>query len=336
MSGYVQTSNARRTAYMRSTIMEKRKLGNTNLYTAPIVLGGNVFGWTADEEQSFAILDEYIRLGFNAIDTADVYSRWVRDNEGGESETIIGKWMKERGNRDQILLITKVGWDMGQGHHDIRGHYILEAVEKSLERLQTDYIDLYFTHIDDDKTDVQEKLEAYDKLIEADKVRWIGASNLSPERIRASLEASEKHRLPRYEVLQPEYNLYQRQGFEQNYAPICKEYGLGVISYFALASGFLTGKYRSEEDLSKSRRGKMVQKYLDDRGQRILQTLDNVADKHNTIPAAVSLAWLIAKQLVTAPIASVTKPGHLKTFTESLRIELSDEDMTKLDEASAY
>ncbi len=316
--------------------MEKRKLGNTDLYTAPIVLGGNVFGWTANEEQSFAILDEFTRLGFNAIDTADVYSRWVRDNEGGESETIIGKWMKERGNRDQILLITKVGWDMGQGHHDISGDYILEAADRSLDRLQTDYIDLYFTHIDDDNTHVEEKLGAYEKLINAGKVRWIGASNLSPERIRESLEMSEINGLPRYEVLQPEYNLYQRKGFEEDLAPICEEYGLGVISYFALASGFLTGKYRTEKDLSKSRRGKIVQKYLDDRGKRILQALDDVADKHKTTPAAVSLAWLIAKPLVTAPIASVTKPGHFQSFTEALRIELSEEDMVRLDEVSSY
>jgi aryl-alcohol dehydrogenase-like predicted oxidoreductase len=316
--------------------MEKRKLGNTDLYTAPIVLGGNVFGWTIDEEQSFAILDEFTRMGFNAIDTADVYSRWVGDNEGGESETIIGKWMKDRGNRDRILLITKAGWDMGQGHHDISGDYILEAADKSLERLQTDYIDLYFAHIDDDKTDVEETLGAYEKLIKASKVRWIGASNFSPERIRAALETSGKSGLPRYEVLQPEYNLYQRQGFEDNYAPICKEYGLGVISYFALASGFLTGKYREEDDLSKSKRGRMAKKYMDDRGKRILKALDEMAEKHNTTHAAVSLAWLIAKPLVTAPIASTTKIDHLKSFTEALRIELSDEDMAKLDEASVY
>lgn len=313
-----------------------RKLGNTDLYTAPIVLGGNVFGWTTDEKQSFAILDEFTRLGFNAIDTANVYSRWVRDNKGGESETIIGKWMKDRGNRDRILLITKVGYDMGQGQSDISEDYIHEAVDKSLERLQTNYIDLYFTHIDDDKTDVEETLGAYEKLIKAGKVRWIGASNLSPERIKASLEASEKSRLPRYEVLQPEYNLYQRHGFEENLAPFCQKYGLGVISYFALASGFLTGKYRTEEDLSKSRRGRMVKKYMDDRGKRILQAVDDVANKHNTTPAAVSLAWLIAKPLVTAPIASVTKTDHLESFTEAVRIELNEEDTAKLDAASAY
>jgi aryl-alcohol dehydrogenase-like predicted oxidoreductase len=316
--------------------MEKRKLGNTDLYTAPIVFGGNVLGWTVDEKQSFEILDEFMGMGFNAIDTADVYSRWARGNEGGESETIIGKWMKERGNRDKVLLITKVGYDMGQGYHDISGDYILEAAEKSLERLQTDYIDLYFTHLDDEKTEVDEKLGAYEKLIKEGKVRHIGVSKLSPERIRASLDASEKNGLPRYEVVQPEYNLYQRQDFEENIAPICKEYGLGVICFFALASGFLTGKYRSEDDLSKSKRGRMVQKYLDDRGKRILHALDEVADRHGTTQAAVALAWLIAKPLVTAPIASVTKSHHFESFTEALRIDLSDEDMARLDEASSY
>jgi len=316
--------------------MEKRKLGDTDLYTAPIVLGGNVFGWTIDENQSFAILDEFTGLGFNAVDTADVYSRWAKDNVGGESETIIGKWMKERGTRDRILLITKAGWDMGQGHHDISGDYILEAADKSLKRLQTDHIDLYFAHIDDDKTDVEETLGAYEKLIKSGKVRWIGASNLSPERIRASLDESGNNGLPRYEVLQPEYNLYQRQDFEEKYAPVCEEYGLGVISYFSLASGFLTGKYRSEDDLPKSKRGRIVQKFLDDRGRRILTALDETAGRHNTSQAAVALAWLIAKPLVTAPIASATSAGHLKSFTAAAALKLSGEDMAKLDEASAY
>jgi len=315
--------------------MEKRKLGNTDLYTAPIVFGGNVLGWTVDEKQSFEILDHFIGMGFNAIDTADVYSRWAKGNEGGESETIIGKWMKERGNRDQILLITKVGWDMGQGH-DISGDYILEAADRSLKRLQTDYIDLYFTHIDDDKTHVEEKLGAYEKLVKSGKIRWIGASNLSPERIRESLEVSEEKGLPRYEVLQPEYNLYQRQKFEEKFAPICEEYGLGALCYFSLASGFLTGKYRNEDDLSKSKRGRIVQKYLDDRGKRILQALDEVAHGHDTTQAAVALAWLIAKPLVTAPIASVTENGHFKSFADALRLELSDADMKSLDEASSY
>ena len=316
--------------------MEKRKLGNTDLHTAPVVLGGNVFGWTIAAQPSFAILDEFFNLGFNTVDTADVYSRWVKGNEGGESETIIGKWMKDRGTRDQTVLITKVGFDMGQGQKDISKNYILSAVDKSLRRLQTDYIDLYFTHLDDDKTGVEETLEAYDKLIKAGKVRWIGASNLSPERLKASLDASEKNGLPRYEVCQPEYNLCERQGFEEGIAPLCEDYALGVISYFSLAAGFLTGKYRSEEHLSKSARGRMVKKYLNDRGKRILKALDETAEKHNTTQAAVSLAWLMAKPIVTAPIASTTKIEHLQTFTEAVGIKLSAEDKEKLDRASAY
>lgn len=315
--------------------MEMRKLGNTDLHTAPVVLGGNVFGWTIDEKQSFAVLDEFTALGFNAVDTADVYSRWAHGNEGGESETIIGKWMKARGNRDKVLLITKVGYDMGEGKN-ISREYMLKQADNSLRRLQTDYIDLYFTHLDDDETPVEETLRAHEELIKAGKVRWIGASNLSPERLRASLEASEAKGLPRYEVFQPEYNLYERQGFEDGVGPICKEHGLGVIAYFALASGFLTGKYRSEDDLGKSARGRGVKKYLNDRGMRILKALDETAEKHKTTHAAVSLAWLMAKPPVTAPIASATSVGHLKSFTAAAALKLSGEDVAKLDEASAY
>ena len=315
--------------------MEMRKLGNTDLHTAPVVLGGNVFGWTIDEKQSFAVLDEFTALGFNAVDTADVYSRWAHGNEGGESETIIGKWMKARGNRDKVLLITKVGYDMGEGKN-ISREYMLKQADNSLRRLQTDYIDLYFTHLDDDETPVEETLRAHEELIKAGKVRWIGASNLSPERLRASLEASEAKGLPRYEVFQPEYNLYERQGFEDGVGPICKEHGLGVIAYFALASGFLTGKYRSEDDLGKSARGRGVKKYLSARGMRILKALDETAEKHKTTHAAVSLAWLMAKPPVTAPIASATSVGHLKSFTAAAALKLSGEDVAKLDEASAY
>jgi aryl-alcohol dehydrogenase-like predicted oxidoreductase len=315
--------------------MEMRKLGNTDLHTAPVVLGCNVFGWTIDEKQSFAVLDEFTALGFNAIDTADVYSRWAKGNEGGESETIIGKWMKARGNRDKVLLITKVGYDMGEGKN-IGRDYILRQADNSLRRLQTDYIDLYFTHLDDDKTAVEETLGAHEELVKAGKVRWIGASNLSPERLRASLDASAAKGLPRYEVFQPEYNLYERQGFEEGVGPICREHGLGVIAYFALASGFLTGKYRNEDDLNKSARGRLVKKYLTDRGRRILKALDETAEKHNAAHAAVSLAWLMAKPTVTAPIASSTKVEHLRSFIEAVELRLSAEDLAKLDEASAW
>lgn len=316
--------------------MEKRILGNSDLSIAPIVFGGNVLGWTIDEKQSFEILDHFIEAGFNAIDTADVYSRWGDGHQGGEFETVIGNWLKARGNRDEIVLITKVGADVGQGHRDITEKHILQAADKSLKRLQTDHIDLYFTHFDDDKTPVEETLGAYEKLIKAGKVRWIGASNLSPERLQASMIASELNGLPRYEVFQPEYNLYNRQGFEQGVAPLCQEYGLGVISYFALASGFLSGKYRSEADLSKSIRGGGVKKFLNDRGHRILNALDETAAKHQATPAGVAMAWLINSPLVTAPIASATKAHHLQSFIEAVQIDLSVDDIAKLDEASKY
>ena len=317
--------------------MEKRRLGNSDLYTATIVFGGNVFGWTADEKQSFKLLDAFFDLGFNAIDTADVYSRWVEGNEGGESETIIGKWMKDRGNRNEVLLITKVGSDVGQGKRDLSKGYILKAIDKSLERLQTDYIDLYLTHWDDEVTPVKDTLEAYGKLIEAGKIRWVGASNLSPERLKASLDASKKDStLPSYQVFQAEYNLYARQGFEQGVGPICKDYRLGVITYYSLASGFLSGKYRNEKDLSKSPRGDKVKEYLDKRGQGILKALDEVSKEYNTTPAALSLSWLMNKPGITAPIASATKLEHLESFRAAVELNVTKEAMDKLDKASSW
>ncbi|WP_276498110.1 aldo/keto reductase [Pontibacter litorisediminis] len=316
--------------------MNKRKLGNTALYTAPIVVGGNVFGWTLDEKESFGILDEVYEAGFDTLDTADVYSRWGEGNQGGESETIIGKWMKERGNRDRVTVITKVGSDMGQGHKDISEKHILKAAEDSLRRLQVDQIDLYLTHWDDDKTPVEETLGAYQKLIEAGKVRFIGASNLSPERLRASLEASKQQGLPRYEVFQPGYNLYDREEYEAGIAPICQKEGLGVITYYSLASGFLSGKYRSEDDLSKSVRGGGVKKYLDERGKRILAALDELAEKHGVSQAGIALAWLVNNPLVTAPIASATKRKHVQAFKEAVQITLGQEDMQQLEKASDY
>lgn len=316
--------------------MENRLLGNTNLSIAPIVLGGNVFGWTIDKNQSFKILDKFIEDGFNAIDTADVYSRWADGNEGGESETIIGEWMKTRGNREEVVLITKVGSDIGQGHIDLTEDHILMAVDKSLERLQTDYIDLYLTHWDDERTPVKETLAAYQKLIDAGKVRWIGASNLSPERLQASLDAHQNDGLPRYEVFQPEYNLIDRDSFEHGTADLCQKYGLGVITYYSLANGFLSGKYRSEDDLDKSVRGHRSEKYLNERGFRILDALDQISEKHDITQAGVSLAWLINKPGVTAPIVSATKLRHLDAFTEAIEVNLDSDDMELLNEASAY
>jgi len=316
--------------------MHKRPLGNTDLKTNPIVFGGNVFGWTLDEKASFAMLDELLDHGCDTIDTADVYSRWAEGNQGGESETIIGKWMKNRSNREKLTVITKVGADMGQGHKDLTEEYILKAADDSLRRLQTDYIDLYLTHWDDDRTPVEETLGAYEKLIEAGKVRYIGASNLNAERLMASLEASKRDGLPRYEVFQPGYNLYDRQEFEEGVASICKEEGLGVITYFSLASGFLTGKYRSKADFEGKARAAFVEKYLDDKGNNILAALDEVARKHSVSQAGVALAWLLHKPTVTAPIASATKSKHLQAFIEAAQLQLSREDMAQLDEASTY
>jgi len=313
-----------------------KKLGNTDLQTAPIVFGGNVFGWTLNEKESFRILDEFVDAGFNTIDTANVYSRWVPGNEGGESETIIGKWMKERGNRDKMTVITKVGSDMGQGHRDLSEKHILKAVEDSLRRLRTDAIDLYLSHWDDENTPVEETLGAYGKLIKAGKVRFIGASNLPPERLKESLNASMQNGLPRYEVFQPEYNLFDRQGFEEGVAPVCREEGLGVITYFSLAKGFLSGKYRSKDDLGKSVRGGGVEGYLNERGFRILKALDELAAKHEVSQAAVALAWLIHQPDVTAPIASATKSSHLEAFTEAVQMKPEPEDMQLLEKASAY
>lgn len=316
--------------------MDYRKLGNTDLHTAPIVFGGNVFGWTLSERESFKILDAAVDMGINTIDSADVYSRWVEGNSGGESETIIGRWLKKSGKRDEVNLITKVGAGSGSGHRNISEDYILEKVEDSLRRLRVDTIDLYFTHRDDGQTPVEETLGAYQKLIEAGKVRYIGASNLSPERLRESLEASKNNNLPRYEVFQPGYNLYDRADFENGVAPICREHGLGVITYYSLASGFLSGKYRSEDDLDKSVRGAGVKKYLDDRGRLILKALDQIALTRAISPAAVALAWLIQNPKLTAPIASATSEKQLEAFAEAINTELTDGEMKILTDASAY
>jgi aryl-alcohol dehydrogenase-like predicted oxidoreductase len=316
--------------------MEKRQLGQSLIYVAPLTLGGNVFGWTIDEKTSFTILDGFVAAGFDFIDTADVYSRWAPANKGGESETALGNWMRSRGNRDKVILATKVGSDMGQGKKDISKKYILSAVEASLKRLQTDYIDLYQTHWDVEAIPVEETLEAYAQLVKEGKVRVIGASNLSPARLRASLEASARHGYPRYESFQPHYNLYEREIFEKELEPICLENHLGVINYWALAAGFLTGKYRSEADLGKSPRGAGVKKYLNERGFRILAALDKVAAQYRSTPASVAVAWLIARPSVTAPIASATSPEQLDSLIKATQLSLDRSAIAELDKASAW
>lgn len=316
--------------------MDKRKLGNTDLLVSPIAFGGNVFGWTLDEKKSFEILDGFVDAGFNFIDTADVYSRWVPGNTGGESEKIIGNWMKTRNNRNKIILTTKVGSDMGSGKKSLSKKHILAAVDASLLRLQTDFVDLYQSHYEDQETPIQETLEAYDQLIRAGKIRWIGASNYSPEGLKEAIATSQRLSLPKYQTLQPEYNLYKREGFEKELEQICSDNQLGVISYYALASGFLTGKYRSEADLGKSARGGGVKAFMNEKGFKILKALDNVSEQYNSSPASVALAWLIARPSITAPIASVTSLNQLEDLTKAASLRLDNEDLSILDEASAW
>lgn len=316
--------------------MNKRPLGRTGLSIAPLVFGGNVFGWTADEKTSFDLLDRFVEAGLNAVDTADVYSAWVPGNAGGESETIIGKWMKARGARDRIVLITKVGSPMGEGKKGLSARYIGEAVEASLKRLQTDAIDLYLSHWPDPDTPHEESLAAYDKLLKAGKVRAIGCSNLDAAQLGASLEAAKAHGLPRYDVLQPEYNLYDREKFEGPLADLCVKEEIGVITYFSLAKGFLSGKYRSEADLGKSPRGERgVRPYLNDKGFRVLKALDEIAGAHKAKPAEVALAWLVVKKAVTAPIASATTLDQMESLIRSASITLSAAEMAALDAAGA-
>lgn len=316
--------------------MNKRPLGRTGLSIAPLVFGGNVFGWTADEATSFDLLDRFVDAGFNAIDTADAYSTWAPGNVGGESETIIGRWLKSRKARDKVLVFTKVGSEMGPNKKGLSGAYIEEAVEASLTRLGIDAIDLYQSHWPDPDTPYEDTLAAYDRLLKAGKVRAIGASNLSADQLRAALGVSAKTGLPRYETLQPEYNLYDRPSYDGALRDLCLAQGLGVISYFALARGFLSGKYRGQADVAKSPRGESIAShYFNDRGWRILKALDDVAARHDAKPAEIALAWLIARPGVTAPIASATTPDQLASLIRSAEIELTAEDVAALDAASA-
>lgn len=313
--------------------MKKVKIANTDLEIAPINFGGNVFGWTLDEKQSFEILDAFVDSGFNFIDTANTYSWWV-NGVGGQSETIIGNWMKARGNRDKLVIATKIGSETKVHPKDISKKQILKCADESLKRLQVDYIDLYYTHFDDDKTPVEETLSAYDELVKGGKVRYIAASNVSPERLIESFDVAEKNSFPKYVALQPHYNLVERTNYESKYLPLVEKYGLSVFPYWSLASGFLTGKYRSEADLVKSVRGAGAKQYLNEKGLGVLSALDQVAKKHGSQPATVSLAWLLAQPHLLAPIVSATSKSQLETLFAAPELKLDAEDLALLDQAS--
>jgi aryl-alcohol dehydrogenase-like predicted oxidoreductase len=315
--------------------MQTRQLGQTNLQIVPLMLGGNVFGWTIDQPTSFRILDAFTDRGFNFIDTADVYSRWAPGNRGGESETILGNWFKQSGQRDKVILATKVGMDMGDGKIGLSKKNILQAVEASLQRLQTDHIDLYQSHKEDHSTPIEETLEAYQQLIQQGKVRHIGASNYKPRSLTQAIELAQLSNLPIYQTLQPEYNLYDRQDYEQNLAPVAERFHLGVVPYFSLASGFLTGKYKTIEDTKGKNRGSRVEKYFDDRGKKILKALEEVSNETGAKQATIALAWLLAQPTITAPIASATSTGQLESLFAAVDLKLDEAARDKLTQASA-
>jgi aryl-alcohol dehydrogenase-like predicted oxidoreductase len=315
--------------------MQQRALGRSSLRVAPLCLGGNVFGWTATEDASFAVLDAFVSAGLNFIDTADVYSRWAAGHRGGESETVIGNWLKRGAKRKDLVIATKVGMEMAPDRKGLSAAHIVRSVEESLKRLQTDYIDLYFSHCDDASVPLEEPLGAYQKLIAQGKVRAIGASNYTAARLADALEISRKTGLPRYEVLQTQYNLYTRSDYESALEPLCLKEQIGVVSYYALASGFLSGKYRTAADASKSVRGSgIVEKYLNERGLRILTALDDVGRRHNASAASVALAWQIARPSITAPIASATTANQLGELVAATQLELDQAAIEQLNTAS--
>ncbi|WP_168404458.1 aldo/keto reductase [Erwinia amylovora] len=314
-----------------------RSLGRSAIQVPRLTFGGNVFGWTVDEKTSFSLLDALLEKGLNFIDTADVYSRWAPGNQGGESETIIGNWLQHSGKRDRIILATKVGMDLGDGKTGLAAKYIRQAVEASLKRLRTDYIDLYQAHRDDQDTPLQESLGAFDALVKEGKVRVIGASNYSAERLQEALQISAEHGLARYETLQPEYNLYDRAEYESGLEQVATAHGLGVINYYSLASGFLSGKYRSKKDAAKSARGKdVVDKYLNERGLKIVDALVQVAEMYHASPTQVALAWQIARPGITAPIVSATSLAQVDELAKAAVLKLKDEDLRLLSDASHY
>jgi aryl-alcohol dehydrogenase-like predicted oxidoreductase len=315
--------------------LERRNLGNSELLVAPLALGGNVFGWTADEAASFKLLDAFIDSGLNLVDTADSYSTWVPGHRGGESEAIIGNWFKRSGKREKVILATKVASPMGPDKQGLSKKYILGEVEESLRRLQTDYIDLYQSHRDDPDTPVEETLSAYAELVKQGKVRYIGCSNFTAERIEESLKVSREHGYPEYVSLQPNYNLYDREDYEKNLEPTVVKHGLGVIPYFSLAAGFLTGKYKTKQEAEKAARGGMVTKFFTERGARILAALEKVAKQHNATQAQVALAWLIARPSITAPIASATKIDQLNDIIAATKLKLNPSAIEELNQASS-
>jgi aryl-alcohol dehydrogenase-like predicted oxidoreductase len=317
-------------------MVEKREIGTSGIKVSPFALGGNVFGWTIDEKESFKILDAFVDAGLDLIDTADVYSTWAPGNKGGESETIIGNWLKKSGKRDKVIIATKVGKPMGEGKSGLSRKYITLAVEDSLKRLQTDHIDLYQSHADDNDTPLLETLETYTDLVKQGKVKAIGASNYSAARFKDALQVSNENRLASYQCLQPEYNLYARAHYEKELEPVCRERNIGVITYYSLASGFLTGKYRSENDLSQSRRGQGVKKFLNPRGYKILAALDKVAATYETGPAGIALAWVMARPGITAPIASATSIKQLGGLTKAMELALDVNAIDLLNSASSY
>lgn len=316
-------------------MMRQRELGHSGIKLPPVMFGGNVFGWTADEATSFRLLDACVAAGINAIDTADVYSVWAKGHQGGESEIVIGNWLKQRGKRDDVIIATKVGSQMGSGDKGLSRAWIMKECDASLKRLQTDVIDLYQAHRDDPDTPQEETAQAFADLVKQGKVRALGASNFTADRLKSALAVSKAHNLPRYESLQPLYNLMERPAFEAELEGLCQSEGLGVINYYALAAGFLTGKYRSADDLGKSPRGGGVKKYLNDRGQRVLKALDEVAARHKATPAQVSIAWLIARPSVTAPIASATSVEQLQDIIKAASLTLNQQEIDAINAASA-
>ena len=316
--------------------MKQRQLGRSGIAVPPLCVGGNVFGWTVDEATSFTLLDAFVDRGLTFIDTADVYSRWAEGHQGGESEAILGRWMKARGTRSKVVLATKVGMDMGEGRVGLKAAYVAQAVEASLTRLQTDHIDLYQSHKDDGSTPQEETLGAYARLIEAGKVRAIGASNFEAPRLKEALDLADAEGLPRYETMQPLYNLYDRSDYEGALATLCAERGVGVIPFYALAAGFLTGKYRSEADLGKSPRGsRTIPKYMNERGTAILAAIDAVAARTGATPASVAIAWVMAKPAIAAPIASATSLAQIDALVAATELTLSAADLAELDAAGA-